>query len=146
MTDQIRTVTLENLEPRMVCYNLDHKHAVARMFPRVTELANGQAHGDFVELKLPDSVTFLAKEKRSLPASILECDEIRSALEGLNGVKRLRKLGDIVVHETASPAVGNVPAADGNAPAEAVNAAAKKNRDAARSVVGTKALVEENKD
>lgn len=145
MTNQIRVVTLENLEPRLVCFNLNHQpeHTVARVYPRVTVLSNGQSHGEFVTRALPDSVTFLAKETKTVPASFLGCEEIEHALKPKDGSKpRLRQRGDVVVQEAAQPAV----AASADAPAEIVNTAAKKARDAARQVTGSQAIVEEKKD
>lgn len=146
MAEKIRLVTLENLEPRLVCYNLDHNHALSRTFPRVAKLANGQEHGHFVELKLPDSVTFLARETKTLPATVLECDEIRSALEPReHGVKpRLRQRGD-VIEQDADAAATEVPSAESDPPGEVVNAATRKARDSARSVLGSKANVEGSK-
>lgn len=143
MAENNRLVTLENLEPRLACYNLDHNHAIARTFPRVTVLPSGQSHGHFVEKKLPDSVTFLAREVRTLPASVLGCPEIASALKpSLHGVKpRLRQRGDVIEHTAEAAA----PSRSASAPNEVVDAAAKKSRDVARSVLGSKATVSADK-
>ena len=149
MADKIRTVTLENLEPRMVCYNLDHNHALPRLFPRVAKLANGQEHGHTVEVRLPDSVTFLAREvKTMLPASILECDEIASALapRGHGERPRLRQRGDVIESDAAEEAADvstTANSADADAPREVVNTPARKAREAARSVLGTGGAVVE---
>lgn len=146
MTNQIRVVTLENLEPRLVCYNLNHEHTVARVFPRVHVLPNGQQHGEFVTRALPDSITFLAKEIKTFPASVLGCEEIEHALNPKNGQKpRLRQRGDVISQDVAEPAEA-AAAASPDAPAEIVNTTAKKARDAARLVTGSQATVEEKKD
>lgn len=135
MAEKIRLVTLENLEPKLVCYNLDHNHTLARTFPRVAVLANGQEHGHSVELQLPDSVTFLAREVKTLPASILECDEIKSALDprAHDAKPRLRQRGDVIEESDAS---------DLAAPLEVVDTPARKARESARSVLGSKATLE----
>lgn len=140
MAEKIRVVTLENLEPKLACYNLDHaSHKVARVFPQVTELKNGTLHGVFVQKLLPDSVTFLAREIKTLPATVLECDEIKSALApNAHGVKpRLRQRGDVLEADSAEAA----PAAQ-DSPPEVVNSAAKRSRDAARVVTSPQANVE----
>jgi hypothetical protein len=145
MAEKIRLVTLENLEPRLACYNLDHDHAVVRRFPQVAELADGTAHGHFVDKALPDSVTFLAREIKTLPASILECDEIKSALLPMTpGVKpRLRRRGDILEPGDRNATVPiRTEQGTQDAPSEVVNTTAKKARDAARSVIGSQATVE----
>lgn len=148
MTNQIRVVTLENLEPRLVCYNLDHKHTVARVFPRILNLPNGQQHGEFETRELPDSVTFLAKEVKSVPASVLDCEEIKHALKPENGqAARLRQRGDVVCQDVPDAEEPKPAAAQSSdAPTEVVNASAKKQRDNARQVSGTQATLDEKKD
>ncbi len=145
MTNQIRVVTLENLEPRLVSFNLNHEpgHTVARVFPRVMNLPNGQSHGEFVTRALPDSVTFLAKEIKTVPASYLGCEEIEHALKPKNGQKpSLRQRGDVVSQDVAEKAAA--PSAD--VQAEVVNSTTKKMRDATRQIPGSQAIVEEKKD
>lgn len=138
MAEKIRLVTLENLEPRLVCYNLDHpKHRVARLFPQVVTLPNGDQHGSFASRSLPDSVTFLAREIKTLPETVLECGEIKSALSPAahGGKPRLRQRGDVIEDDAAD-------AATQDSPVEVVNSATKRTRDAARVVTSAQASVE----
>lgn len=148
MAEKIRLVTLENLEPRLACYNLDHNHTLPRTFPRVAKLDNGQEHGHFVSVDLPDAVTFLAREVKTVPASVLECEEIRSALEPReHGVRpRLRQRGDVIEAEAVVDVSAPPEAAPDDVPGEVVNTPARKARDAARSVLGTKANIEGAQD
>lgn len=147
MTKQIRVVTLENLEPKLVCYNLDHDHTVARVFPRILSLPNGQQHGEFLTREIPDSVTFLAKEIKTVPASMLGCEEIKHALNPENGQKaRLRQRGDVICQDVSEDEQQPVAAPSTDAPAEVVNASAKQQRDRARHVSGSQATLDEKKD
>ena len=80
-------ITLKNTTKRMRTYNLDRHHGKVRKFPQIRNLANGGSIGEIVKRKLPDSITFLAREIKSkhdgkpLPASIKECPDIKAALQ-----------------------------------------------------------------
>lgn len=78
--------TLKNKLNRMKTYNLDRHHAQVRKFPQIQELPGGGSVGNTVKRKMPDSITFLAKETKSkmngkpIPDSVLQCPEVAAAL------------------------------------------------------------------
>jgi len=89
------TVTIENLQPKMTVYNLAHPaHTRVRKIPQVQELKNGKSIGVFVKKRLPTSITFLARERKScLPDTILQCPDIQAGLRS----RRLRMITGAIV-------------------------------------------------
>jgi len=115
------TITIENLEPRMTVYNLAHPDFVrTRKIPQVQELKGGKSVGVFVKKRIPTSITFLARERKScLPNSILRCPDIKAAIEARPA--RLRLLSGPIVDRTQRPAT---PARPATKPAKKSRAAA----------------------
>lgn len=95
------SVELKNLQRRMATFNLDAPaHAKVRKFPVVTQLKNGSSIGQVKPKRTYDSLTFLAGEsKGGLPDSILECSEIKAALN--SSPPRLRLLNRKTVAKPA---------------------------------------------
>lgn len=89
---EVKEIGLQNLEKRIATFNLDHPaHKKKRIFPVVVELKDGSSIGQMKARNLADSLTLLARESRfDLPETILQCSEIKSALEARP--PRLRKV------------------------------------------------------
>ena len=129
------TVTLENLERRMVVYNLAHPaHTRVRKIPQVQELKGGKSIGVFVKKRLPSSITFLARERKScLPDTIVQCPDIRAALAARP--PRLREVSGPIVDRSQRPAKPARPATKpakkpkSAAPAASLTGSAKSTKD-----------------
>ncbi len=83
MADSKVTIGLENLEPRLVVYNLAHPaHMRLRKVPQIQELKGGKQIGVFVKKRMVTSLTLKAKERRfGLARTVLECLDIKAAVD-----------------------------------------------------------------
>lgn len=79
--NKAETVVLMNKTRRMLVVNLTRKEAKRRKFPVIRKLKNGASVGEFTTRLCPDSITFLAKERKPVPAEYLSIPEIRNALQ-----------------------------------------------------------------
>lgn len=74
-------IALKHTGRKMAAFNLDQVK-ITRKVPVIQVLKNGTSVGVIRAHRLPDSITFLAKERKyNLPGTLLECTEIKKALE-----------------------------------------------------------------
>lgn len=111
-----QTVLIQSTQRVMTVFNLDRSSRKKRVFPVVRTLKNGTSVGVMEAKLLPDSITFLAKERKEVPATVLTAPEIAQAISD----GRLRKV------EAVAPKPKEVPTSAASAAARSLAASTRK--------------------
>lgn len=77
----MKKIALVSTQRISAVFNLDQIQ-ITRKIPTVTHLKNGSSVASFRSARLPDSITFRAKERKyGLDSRLLQCTEIEQALK-----------------------------------------------------------------
>lgn len=86
--------TLKSRLRRMRVFNLSKGTAMVRRFPVVRQLKNGTSVGEMQAKVCPDSITFLARETKTVSREVYSSPEIQKAIG----------TGDLVLVKNRAPA------------------------------------------